>query len=66
MKKILVLIFTLIFAFSASIVVFAENSENNEAEQYEKTPADFSVECPSAFLMEAETGEVLFSQNQDD
>lgn len=44
------------------ITVFAENIDKTKADII--VPAEFTVDAKSAVLMEAKTGEVLFSQNE--
>lgn len=64
MKKISAFLLLFILLFNTTICVFAENATNYGAEQYKITPSDFTVDANSALLMDAETGEILFSQNE--
>ena len=65
MKKLLIFLLLLLFAVSTVIVSSAENEENYTAEYTSLPSADFTVEATSALLMEANTGEILFSQNEN-
>ena len=64
MKKFLafLLLFCFVFCYAATIISYAEPLENGK--EYTLTTADFEVNASSAILMEAETGTVLFSQNE--
>ena len=64
MKKFLafLLLFCFVFCYAATIISYAEPLENGK--EYKLTTADFEVNASSAILMEAETGTVLFSQNE--
>lgn len=61
MKKILCLVLTFIMLFGMCLVSFAENGTNSEAE----SNLDFDVEAKSAVLMEASTGNILYSKNRN-
>lgn len=64
MKKIvsLLLLFTLIF--SLKTVSFAGYEGKYEAEQLQRASLDFDFTVGGAYLIEAKTGKVLFSQNE--
>ena len=62
MKKLIAAVLALITIFMSGTIVFAENLTKNEAE------TKVSLEIPgakSAVLMEAEAGEVIFSEESD-
>lgn len=62
MKKIVVIILIFSLIFSMGIQIFAVNETNNGAEM------ESSIDCPlvkSAVLMEAETGEIIFSKEEN-
>ncbi len=61
MKKILCLVLTFILLFGMCLVSFAENGTNSEAE----SNLNFDVEAKSAVLMEASTGNILYSKNRN-
>ncbi len=62
MKKIVAILLIVLFLFSLSIAVFAKNDKYINAENENLS---FEVEANSAVLMEASTGKILFSQNED-
>lgn len=66
MKKItsFLLLFVLIFSFS--IKIFANTDNYNEAEKTSNEIENFSVDAKSAVLMVWETGEILFSKNENE
>ncbi len=62
MKKIILFILTFSMVFSISLQVFAENEINNKAE------IEAAIDCPlvkSAVLMDADTGEIIFSKEEN-
>ena len=62
MKKIVAVLLAVSILFLSNICICAENATNNGAER------EASLECDdakSAILMEAETGEIIFSKNKD-
>ena len=65
MKRLFAFMLLFIFLFSAASTVFAKNETNNEAELYSITKAEFDIDCKSAVLMEAKTGEIIFSHNEN-
>ncbi len=66
MKRITAFMLFLFILFFNTTVVFATNGTNNEAEGYKIEKGNFNVECNSAILMEAETGEILYSFNENE
>ncbi len=66
MKKTLAFMLLFLFTFLISITVFAENGTNNEADYYKLSKSNIEVSAKSAVLMEASTGEILFSKNEND
>lgn len=69
MKKWIAAGMTCLMLLLFSIPVFADNDSNNGAEneikEYELQKPAFDFSCRSAVLMEAETGTVLYAENQD-
>ena len=65
MKRISAFMLFLFMLFFNCIVIFATNEINNEAELYKIEAGEFDVECESAVLMEAETGRILYSFNEN-
>ena len=65
MKKIisLFMIFTIIFTLGMNI--FAETAIKNEAENEQINSSAIDVEAKSAVLMEATTGKILYSKNEE-
>ena len=66
MKRSICLMLLFILLASIGITSFAATDKNNEAEIYNIKPAEFSVDAKSAVLMEANTGKILFSQNENE
>jgi D-alanyl-D-alanine carboxypeptidase (penicillin-binding protein 5/6) len=66
MKKAICIILFIVLLFSLNIAVFANNNNYNRAENTSAENLDFSVDAKSAVLMEAETGKILFSQNESE
>ena len=67
MKKILSLVLLFVLSFNLlAIGVFAEKGTKNEAEEYKISPMNIDVECNSALLMDAESGTVLYSKNENE
>ena len=64
MKKPLAFVLLFLFIISSSITVFAKNQTNNEAEEYSFTEPSIDVSSKSAVLMNAESGEIIFSKNE--
>ena len=64
MKRVLAFMLLFVFAFGCALPVFAEKSENNEAEAYKLNSIEFNANCESALLMEANTGAVLYAHNE--
>lgn len=64
MKKIISAILLIVLLVSINSQVYAYNSINNEAENTMLDAENFKVDANSALLMEAETGKILFSQNE--
>ena len=67
MKKFLSLVLLFLLSFNVfGVGVFAETSVKNEAEEYKISPINIEVNCNSAILMDAESGTVLYSKNEND
>ncbi len=66
MKKLLAFMLLFAFIFGSNIIVFAKNQENNQAEVYKIAPATIDVSSRSAVLMEAESGEIIYSKNENE
>ena len=66
MKKPLAFVLLFLFIISSSITVFAKNQTNNEAEEYSFTEPSIDVSSKSAVLMNAESGEIIFSKNENE
>ena len=64
MKKIISAILLIVLLVSINSQVYAYNAINNEAENTILNTENFKVDANSALLMEAETGKILFSQNE--
>ena len=64
MKKYVSLLLSLFLFLSSSIAVFSINTTNNEAENENLQP--FEVNATSCVLIEANTGELLYSKNPDE
>lgn len=61
--------FMLLFVLSLNLFalpIFAESGSKNAAEEYKITACDIELNCNSALLMEAETGEILCAKNEND
>jgi len=65
MKKTIAFVLLFLFIVSGSLTVLAENGINNAAEVYKISPAEIEVSSKSAILMEAESGEIIFSKNEN-
>lgn len=65
MKKIVAFVLLFVFLFGAAIPIYAAGETKSEAEDYEIETPKISVNCNSAVLMDAETGRVLFAQNEN-
>lgn len=65
MKKAICLLLTVFTIFSFNTTVLAANKTGNTALTNLNT-ADFEVRAKSAVLMEANTGKILYSQNEDE
>ena len=66
MKKVLAFLLIIVMSFASTITVNAINETNNTAEMYKIKCEDLNVECKSAILIEAETGEVLYCKNEEE
>lgn len=67
MKKILSLVLLFVLSFNIIVIgVCAENDTKNEAEEYKVSPMKIEVECNSALLMDAKSGTILYSKNEND
>ena len=65
MKKIFLLFTTLCIVLSMSITIYAKNESYNQAE-FTSANNSYSVNAKSAVLIEANTGKVIFSQNENE
>lgn len=65
MKKLISLIVLAAIFFSFSTVSFAESSTKSMAETEITDNQNFSVNAKSALLMEAESGKIIFAQNEN-
>ena len=66
MRHILAFMLFLIVVTVSCVGVFAANETKNTAEEYKIELGEFDVECKSALLMEAKTGTVLYSKNEEE
>lgn len=66
MKKTIAFVLLFLLLMSMSVTVFAENEINNVADKYEFTTPSIEVSCKSAVLMNAESGEIIFSKNENE
>ena len=66
MKKTIAFVLLFLLLISMSVTVFAENETNNVADKYEFTTPSIEVSCKSAVLMNAESGEIIFSKNENE
>lgn len=66
MKKPIAFVLLFLLLISISITVFAENKTNNAAEEYTFSKPSIDVSCKSAVLMNAESGEIIFSKNENE
>jgi D-alanyl-D-alanine carboxypeptidase (penicillin-binding protein 5/6) len=66
MKKALAFLFLFIFLFNFAIGINALCETKSEAENTSLDNPSFTVEAKSALLMEADTGKILFSQNENE
>ena len=66
MKKTIAFMLLFLLLISMSVTVFAENETNNAADKYEFTTPSIEVSCKSAVLMNAESGEIIFSKNENE
>ena len=64
MKRTIAFVLLFLFIASGSLTVLAENTTNNVADCYKISPAEIEVSSKSAVLMEAESGEIIFSKNE--
>ncbi len=63
MKKTITFLLLFILSFNIAIHSYAYNESKTSSKNYQIAPADISINAKSAVLMEAETGTVLYSQN---
>ncbi len=66
MKKTLAFMLLFLLTFSFGLNVFAESNINNKAEYYKLINPNIEVSSKSAVLMEASTGEIVFSKNENE
>ena len=66
MKRVIAFMLLFVFVLSFGTTAFAKKATKTEAEQYSISPASIDVDCRSALLMEAETGEIIYSKNEND
>lgn len=65
MKKIACILLTILLLASFGMVISAQNSINITAEYKPSITSDLKIDAKSALLMEANTGKILFSQNEN-
>lgn len=65
MKRLLAFMLVFLFILSFGIDVFAEKNINNEAEMYKISIPEIDISSASALLMNAESGEIIFSSNEN-
>ena len=65
MKKLLAFMLLFLLLATLTITIFAENDINNEADEYKISTANIDVLSESAVLMEADSGEIIFSKNEN-
>ena len=66
MKKTVCLILVIILFATSNIMIFANSSTKLGAEYQSSVSKNFNVNAKSALLMEANTGKILFSQNENE
>ncbi len=66
MKKPIAFVLLFLFLMYAGITVLAENKINNEVDEYKFLSPSIDVSCRSAVLMNAESGEIIFSKNENE
>ena len=66
MKKTLVFMLLFLFIVSQSLTAFAKSDNNSEAERYDISNAEIEVSSRSAVLMEASSGEIIYSKNENE
>lgn len=67
MKRIITLVLLFVLTFNiVGIGVFAEDAQKNEAEIYNISPMEIEVDCNSALLMDAVSGRILYSKNENE
>ena len=66
MKKIIVSVITMLLIFSSGLSAFAKTESKSEAEYAIQPKTDVDINAKSALLMEAGTGEILASQNENE
>ena len=65
MKKKIAFMLLFVFVF-LNLITFSALAEPGERKKYEISGADFDFDCTSALLMDATTGTVLYSMNEND
>ena len=65
MKRFFALVLLFVLSLNSGMIVFATNDNKTEAEYYTLNKTDIDVDCNGALLMEAQTGEILFSHNEN-
>ncbi len=66
MKRFLAFMLFLFLSLSLAVNSFAIYATNSEAEVYELDNGNFDVDCKSAILIDALTGEILYSYNENE
>lgn len=65
MKKIACILLTILLLASFGMMISAQNGINITAEYKPSITSDLKIDAKSALLMEANTGKILFSQNEN-
>lgn len=66
MKKIISFVLIIVISLASAITVNAIYDENNKAETYMLKSDDLNLACKSAILTEGNTGEILYTQNENE
>ena len=66
MKKTVCLLLAIMLFVISNITIFANSDTKYGADYRPATIANFKINAKSALLMEANTGKILFSQNENE